>query len=70
MEMFLDRDEIAHLTGRKTKSKQIEALRKMAIPFYINAVGSPVIVRAILEGGSKYEVPKPAWIPILLRKEQ
>ncbi|WP_371857309.1 DUF4224 domain-containing protein [Duganella callida] len=30
--MFL-KDEIATLTGRETKSKQTEALRKMALPF-------------------------------------
>ncbi|WP_041741475.1 DUF4224 domain-containing protein [Collimonas fungivorans] len=70
MTMFLEADEIAHLTGRKMKSKQIEALREMAIPFYVNAVGSPVVVRAILEGRSKSEAPQPAWIPRLLREKQ
>ena len=33
MNTFLDREELCALTGRKLKSKQIAALRKMNIPF-------------------------------------
>jgi hypothetical protein len=49
-DMFLSRDDVAILTGRKTKSKQIESLRKMGIQFWVNAVGYPVVPRAAIEG--------------------
>lgn len=49
-DMFLTKDEIATLTARKIKSLQIEQLRKMGIPFWVNAVGRPVVARAVIEG--------------------
>lgn len=33
MSMFLSSQDISELTGRKTKSKQIEALIRMGLPF-------------------------------------
>jgi hypothetical protein len=61
MGMFLTADELAELTGRKIKSKQIEALRRMGLPFHVNAVGKPVVPSSVIEG-RKQEVtaPKPA----------
>lgn len=50
MSTFLTKEELVELTGRPQKSKQIEALRKMCIPFYVNAVGKPIVARAIIEG--------------------
>jgi hypothetical protein len=50
--MFLTKDEIATLTARKIKSLQIEQLRKMAIPFWVNAAGGPVVARVTIEGRS------------------
>lgn len=38
------------LTGRKQKAHQIAALRQQGIPFYVNAIGRPVVVRAVLTG--------------------
>ena len=69
-ETFLTKDEIATLTGRKTKSKQIETLRKMALPFWVNAHDAPVVPRSAIEG--RRERPEPApeklpWIPPGLR---
>jgi hypothetical protein len=49
-DMFLNQDELVILTGRPQKSKQIEQLRRMGVPFYVNAVGKPVVARAIIEG--------------------
>ncbi len=49
-EMFLTAEEVAILTGRKFKSKQIEQLRRMALPFWVNALGSPVVPRSAIEG--------------------
>jgi hypothetical protein len=36
MSMFLSNEDISELTGRKTKSKQIEALLRMGLPFWVN----------------------------------
>lgn len=62
-DMFLTKDEVAILTGRKTKSKQIEQLRRMVLPFWVNAVGSPIVARSTIEG-KKQVAPaeKPTWV--------
>lgn len=57
-DMFLSQDEIVILTGRPQKSKQIEQLRRMGVPFYVNALGRPIVARAIIEG-RRETVPKP-----------
>ena len=59
---FLTKEEVAILTGRKVKSKQIEQLRKMALPFWVNAVGVPIIARSTIEGkGQEASPAKVAW---------
>lgn len=50
MSMFLNLEELTELTGRKLKSKQIEALIRMGVPFRVNAVGRPVVATAAIEG--------------------
>lgn len=66
--MFLTKDEIATLTGRKKRQLQIEQLRKMGIPFWVNAVNAPIVARAIIEESKgKVQPPKPAWVPNLLK---
>jgi hypothetical protein len=63
--MFLNQDELVALTGRRIKSKQIEALRRMGLPFWVNAVGKPVVSVAAIEG-RKADIPKkpePTWEP-------
>lgn len=50
MSTFLSGTDVAELTGRKIKSKQIEALRKMGLPFWVNAIGKPVVTVAAVEG--------------------
>lgn len=49
MSLFLGRDEIAEITGRKQKGKQIEQLHKMRIPFEVNALGNPVVLKGYVE---------------------
>jgi hypothetical protein len=67
-DIFLTRDEIATHTGRKLKSKQIEALRTMGSPFFVNATGHPVVARAAIDGNPKRtEKPKELWVPKVLR---
>jgi hypothetical protein len=61
-DMFLNREELAILTGRKTKSRQIEALRRMGVPFYVNAMNQPVVARTAIEGPAKAEAPKAKWV--------
>lgn len=58
--VFLTSEDVTELTGRKVKSKQIEALRKMGLPFFVNACGKPVVTLAAIEG--KKEAPrKKTW---------
>ncbi len=67
---FLTPEEIAVLTGRKSKSRQIEALREMGLPFFINGIGHAVVARSTVEGGkSVTEPPKKEWVPYVLRKK-
>lgn len=68
MNTFLDPAEIATLTGRKFKSRQIDTLRRMAIPFFVNATGHPVVARAAIQGTREAEAEqKKAWVPKVLR---
>ncbi|HEX8611571.1 MAG TPA: DUF4224 domain-containing protein [Telluria sp.] len=59
--MFLTNENLCALTGRKTKSKQIEALLRMRLPFWVNAVGRPVVTIAAVEGRNS-AVPEKAWV--------
>jgi len=45
------------LARRRIKSKQIEALRRMGLPFWINTVGKPVVSVTAIEG-RKADIPK------------
>ncbi|MEC5161683.1 DUF4224 domain-containing protein [Janthinobacterium sp. CG_S6] len=56
--VFLSAEDVATLTGRKVRAKQIETLRSMGVPFYVNAVGCPVVPAAAVEG-RKAPAPKP-----------
>lgn len=63
-DMFLTKDEVAVLTGRKIKSKQVEQLRRMTIPFWVNAFGVPVVPRSAIEGRRELpELKEPTWSP-------
>lgn len=59
MSIFLTTEDVAELTGRKTKAKQIEQLRTIGLVFWINAHGVPVVPRSVIEGRSAgQEAPK------------
>lgn len=67
---FLTPEEIAILTGRKVRRLQVEALRKMGIPFWVNAINAPIVARATIEGRKeKVEPPKPQWVPDVLKNK-
>jgi hypothetical protein len=65
MSVFLQEADLVILTGRPQKSKQIAALRKMHIPFFVNAVGKPVVAVAAVEGKKpgKDATPVKKWEP-------
>lgn len=68
---FLSDDDVAILTGRKIRKLQVEQLRKMGIPFYLNAVGRPVVARSIIEGRVQVAAaPAPRWQPSALHRAQ
>ena len=48
--MFLTPDELRTLTGRARKAQQVQQLRQMGIPFWVNAAGRPVVAKAAIEG--------------------
>ena len=65
--MFLTDKEVAILTGRKMKGRQIEALRQMGVPFRINATGHAIVTCAAIEGRKEEAVARPAWTPRVLK---
>jgi hypothetical protein len=69
--MFLNDDELARLTGRRQKKRQIAQLRAMGLPFFINAAGAPVVARSAVEGAAprpdERPSPRQAWQPALVK---
>lgn len=69
--MFLDDKDLRDLTGYIHRSKQVAQLRKMGIPFFVNAAGRPIVARAIIEGrreepaANKEKTWEPAWAATL-----
>jgi hypothetical protein len=61
--VFLLGPDLVIFTGRSQKSKQIEALRRMAVPFTVNACGKPVVARAVVEGRKDAPKPSATWEP-------
>lgn len=61
MSTFLTLDEVATLTGRRVKSKQVDQLRTMGIAFWVNAIGRPVVTVAAVEGRREAPTPK-TWV--------
>jgi len=50
MDTFLTTDAVVQLTGRRRKSNQIKKLRELNLPFWVNAVGEPIVPLAAIEG--------------------
>ena len=66
---FLTKEELAELTGRKMKSRQVEWLRRSGIPFYVNAGGRAVVARAVIEGRNEdVTLTTKPWEPEVLRR--
>lgn len=67
--MFLDDKELARLTGFARKTRQVQQLRMMGIPFYVNAAGRAVVTRSVVDG-SRQEAKKTvgSWSPAALKR--
>lgn len=72
MSTFLSADDMAELTGirqgkggKTREQRQVDTLRKMKIPHYVNAVGRPIVARAVIEGIGTVHEPVPTWEPRL-----
>ncbi len=70
MSTFLTPEEVKELTGiargkaGKTREMlQAATLRTMKIPFYLNAVGRPIVTRHSIEGQAIPEVSTATWEP-------
>jgi hypothetical protein len=61
--LFLTDDELHELTGRKVRRLQIEQLRRMLIPFHVNALGKPVVARAAVTGAVAQKPEARGWAP-------
>ncbi len=59
--IFLEPADLVVLTGRSVKSKQIEALRRMRVAFFVNDCGKPVVTVAAVEGRKDAPQPK-QWV--------
>jgi hypothetical protein len=68
MTAFLDDDEVRTLTGRTQKSKQIEQLKRMGVPFFVNAAGKPIVAKSAVDGSHRVEVISSSdiWRPSVL----
>lgn len=66
---FLSRDDVRLLTGRAQRNPQIEALRRMGVPFFVNATGWAIVARTAVEGRTPSPAatePKKPWVPRVL----
>ena len=66
---FLSKEDVRHLTGRAQRNPQIEALRSMGIPFFVNPTGWAIVTRTAVEGRiltpATAQQKKP-WVPRVL----
>lgn len=71
---FLTPQEIAELTGIRQgkgafnrEQRQVQALRAMKIPHWVNPAGYPKVARAVIEGGGRAApTPVASWQPGLV----
>lgn len=59
--MFINREQLQILTGRKRPSAQVKVLTELNIPFVLNALGQPVVLTSSVKdsiSGAKATTPK------------
>ncbi|PFH08134.1 uncharacterized protein DUF4224 [Collimonas sp. PA-H2] len=67
MSTFLDDDEVIKLTGRKMKGQQIDTLRKMGLPFFVNATGHAVVARSAIDGRKESKPQRTSWTSSIVK---
>lgn len=65
--LFLSQEDLSILTGFTVKAKQIEQLRKMGVPFFVNGCGRPVVAVSAVEGRKQEQAAPTAWKPAVLQ---
>jgi hypothetical protein len=65
--LFLSREELVTLTGMKRKSAQVEALKKMNIPYLLNPAGLPVVESRHFASSISRAPTAPTWDPQVMR---
>jgi hypothetical protein len=72
-ESFLTHDEVKRLTGRNRRALQVAWLRSQGIPYFVDALGWPVVARVHVFGREPATAPKPAarpaWAPAVLSRK-
>ena len=70
--LFLTADELRELTGFAKKSRQIEQLCTMGIPFRTNGHGKPVVTRFAVEGKTEQQpVPQRlVWQSAMMQQDR
>jgi hypothetical protein len=63
MSVFLDDADLVKLTGFKTSRRQIDQLRKMGLPFFVNAASRPVVAVAAVSGPPPSPSPRKKVVP-------
>lgn len=64
--IFLDPEDVRVLTGKAQKAKQVQQLRKMGVPFFVNASGHPIVTCAAVEGNQRKTLSEIPWRPAVL----
>lgn len=75
-DLFLTHADVDELTGIRGGKKgqpkfvrQVDQLRRMGIPFHVNAAGRPIVARVAIEGGPKTQAKEPnGWTPAVLTR--
>jgi len=68
--LFLSAEDLHTLTGYSVKTRQIDQLRRMGIPFFVNACGRPVVAVSAVEGRKQRDQPHPGWNPAVLQENR
>jgi len=58
-DLFLTNEELNDLTGYRIKSKHIQYLREIGLPFFISASGHPRVARVHITGHKEVQRKKP-----------
>lgn len=67
--MFLTPGQLRTLTGFAHKARQVQQLRAMGVPFYVNRRGVPVVACSVVDGHTSTAPSAkaaPAWSPAVL----